>query len=197
MIQALPRYFLRGLLAVVPVTLTAYIVWLVVTTFDRWLAVASVLPRPIPGAGLVLTVALITLVGFLTRTFATRWLFRSVDKMLARLPFVKLIYTSLRDLIDAFVGDHKRFNKPVRVFLGDHSGIGVLAFQTRDDLSSIGLPDHVAVYFPQSYNFAGNVFVVPRSTVEILDVESTAVMAFIVSGGVSGELDRRATTTLA
>jgi len=190
-LQALPKYFLRGLLVVVPISVTVYIVWVVVATLDRWMAIEALLPRPIPGAGLVLTVGLITLVGFLAGNFATRWVFRSLDQTLGRLPFVKLIYTSLRDLTDAFVGDRKRFDKPVRVFLGERSGIALFAFQTRDDLSSIGLADHVAVYFPQSYNFAGNVFVVHRSRVEVLDVDSTAVMTFIVSGGVSGELDRR------
>jgi uncharacterized membrane protein len=191
-IQALPKYFLRGLLVVVPVSVTAYIVWVVVATLDRWLAIEALLPRPIPGAGLVLTIGTITLVGFLAGNIATRWVFRSLDEMFGRLPFVKLIYTSLRDLTDAFVGDRKRFDKPVRVFVGEGPGLALLAFQTRDDLTPIGLPDHVAVYFPQSYNFAGNVFVVPRSRVESLDVDSTTVMTFIVSGGVSGELDRSA-----
>lgn len=194
MFQALPKYFLRGLLAVVPVTVTVYIVWLVVTTLDRWLAIEALLPRPIPGAGLVLTLILITLVGFLAGNFATRWVFSTLDEALGRVPFVKLIYTSLKDLIDAFVGDRKRFDKPVRVFMDDGVGLAVLAFQTRDDLSLIGLPDHVAVYFPQSYNFAGNVLIVPKSRVEPVDLDSTTVMTFIVSGGVSGELHRSAAT---
>ena len=191
MLQALLKYFLRGLLVVVPVTATIYIVWLVVTTLDRWLSLDTILPRPVPGAGLVLTLVLITVVGFLAGNFATRWVFRSLDEVLGKVPFVKLIYASLRDLMDAFVGDRKRFGKPVRVFLESGGGLAVLAFQTRDDLAQIGLPDHVAVYFPQSYNFAGNVFAVPRSRVEVLDADSTMVMTFIVSGGVTGELDRR------
>jgi len=193
--QALPKYFLRGLLVVVPVTATIYIVWWVVTTLDAWLSIEAILPRPVPGVGLAATISLITLVGFLAGNFATRWVFRSLDGLLVRVPFVKLIYSSLRDLMDAFVGDRKRFGTPVRVFLDQGGGVAVLAFQTRDNLSPIGLPDHVAVYFPQSYNFAGNVFAVPRSRVEILDVDSTMVMTFIVSGGVTGDLDRRSAAT--
>ena len=90
--------------------------------------------------------------------------------------------------------DLARLSTLPALFMSETPGIAVLAFQTRDDLSPIGLPDHVAVYFPQSYNFAGNVFIVPKSRVEPIDVDSTTVMTFIVSGGVSGELERPAAT---
>ena len=74
---------------------------------------------------------------------------------------------------------------PVLVTLGEGSG-GFLGFATRDSLDVLGLPDHVAVYFPQSYNFAGNVLLFPRERVRPLEASSAQVMAFIVSGGVSG-----------
>ena len=65
-------------------------------------------------------------------------------------------------------------------------GVRILGFVTRDALHALGMPEHVAVYFPQSYNFAGQLLVVPRDHVEILDVPSSEVMTFIVSGGISG-----------
>lgn len=184
--QALARYFFRGLLVIVPVAVTIWVVTLVVATLDEWIPVSQLLERPVPGLGLAVTLVAIVVIGFLASNFATRWMFRTVDRTFARLPLVKLIYTSLRDLVDAFVGDRKRFDRPVRVRLGPEGSPSVPAFLTRDDLTGIGLDDHVAVYFPQSYNFAGNVLLVPRTRVEPIDLDSATVMTFIVSGGVSG-----------
>jgi uncharacterized membrane protein len=157
------RYFLRGSLVLVPLAATIYIVFLILRTIDQ------ILPIGVPGLGLVLTVGLITLVGFLTSNVLGRTAFDALDKALTSVPFIKLVYSSIRDLIGAFVGDKKSFDKPVMVSLSPGSGTKVLGFTTRERLEMLGLTDHVAVYLPQSYNFAGNLIVVPR-----------------VSGGVSG-----------
>ena len=103
---------------------------------------------------------------------------------LVLLPLLKLLYTSIRDLINAFVGDKKRFDRPVAVAFTESAR--ALGFVTRETLHGLHLPGHVAVYFPQSYNFAGNLLIVPKELVEPLDVHPTDMMAFIVSGGVSG-----------
>jgi uncharacterized membrane protein len=89
-------------------------------------------------------------------------------------------------LINAFVGDKKRFDRPVAVALMPGASTKALGFVTRDTLGHLEMTGHVAVYFPQSYNFAGNVLLVPREQVETLDVGSADIMAFIVSGGISG-----------
>ena len=187
MFQALARYFFRGLLVIVPLAVTVWVVALVVATLDAWIPVERLVDRPVPGLGLAITLALIFVVGFLASNFVTRWLFRTVDRAFAKLPLIKLIYTSLRDLVDAFVGERKRFDRPVRVRLGPDGSPSVPAFLTRDDLTALGLEDHVAVYFPQSYNFAGNVLLVHESRVEPIALDSATVMTFIVSGGVSGK----------
>ena len=110
----------------------------------------------------------------------------STDRALKRLPLVKLIYTSIKDLINAFMGDKKSFNRPVAVTVNPATGLKTLGFITRDGLHALGMPLHVAVYFPQSYNFAGYLAVVPREHVETLDVNSAELMTFIISGGISG-----------
>jgi len=160
-----------------------WVVWLVVTALDAW--VEPILGRRVPGAGLVLTLALITFVGVLAGAFATRELFRLTDRLFTRLPLVKLLYTSLRDLVEAFVGERKKFNRPVLVSSGT-GDIGFIGFLTREDLTPLGLPDRVAVYFPQSYNFAGNLIIVPRSAITPLEIDPGAAMTLIVSGGVTG-----------
>ena len=178
--KRLVRYFVRGCLVLAPLGLTAYILFTILRTIDRWLAIDT------PGVGLLLTLVLVTLVGALTSNVVGRTVFEAADRVLKRLPLVKLIYTSIKDLVNAFMGDKKSFNRPVSVLLNPATGMKALGFVTRDGLSQLDLPLHVAVYFPQSYNFAGYLALVPREHVEELDVNSAELMTFIISGGVSG-----------
>jgi len=175
-----PRYFLRGALVTAPLATTFYIVYWLLSLFDQ------ILPIGIPGLGIVITLALITLAGFLTSNVVGSSVFDTTESMLKRVPLVKLVYSSIKDLIGAFVGDRKSFDRPVVLYLSLGSAIKMLGFVTRDGLSQLGLADHVAVYLPQSYNFAGNLVIAPRELVEPLDVSSAELMTFIVSGGVSG-----------
>jgi uncharacterized membrane protein len=179
-LRKLPGYFLRGALVTAPLALTLYIIAWLLRTIDR------ILPVPIPGLGLVLTVTLITLIGFLTSNVVGRGVLEAIDRFLKRLPLVKLVYTSIKDLIGAFVGERRSFDRAVAVRLSADSPLRVLGFVTRPGLAVLGMPTHVAVYLPQSYNFAGNLVIVPAELVEQLDVTSSELMTFIVSGGVSG-----------
>jgi uncharacterized membrane protein len=184
--MSLTRYFLRGLLVLAPLAVTAWAAYTLIVWAEA-LAVRAGMPAArFPGAGLVLTLALIMLVGFLASNFLTRWVFAGVEQLLGKLPLVKLLYTSIRDLVSAVVGDKKRFDKPVLVELFPLPDAKVLGFVTRSDLELLGLADQVAVYVPQSYNFAGNLVILPAARVTPIDAETSAVMTFIVSGGVSG-----------
>ncbi len=139
----------------------------------------------VPGLGLVLILTVTLLAGFLVSSFLTRWLMAIPGRIFQRLPLVKMIYGSIKDLFDAFVGDKKSFDKPVLVQLVPGGAARVVGFVTNEDLSVLGIPDQVAVYLPQSYNFAGNMIVVPKDAVTPMQAESGDVMKFIVSGGVS------------
>lgn len=176
----LVRYLIRGSLVLAPLGATLYVMWLALSTIDR------ILPVGIPGLGLLLTLGLVALVGFLTSNVVGASVVELGERQLARLPLFKLIYGSIKDLIDAFVGDKRRFSRPVLVALDASGAIKTLGFVTRDPLEFADQPDFVGVYFPQSYNFAGNVLLVRRDRIEPLPVESGQVMTFIVSGGVSG-----------
>lgn len=179
--RRLATYFLRGLVLVAPVAVTLYVCWAVFVRLDSWIGL------PIPGAGFVLTLVVITLVGMLGSNLVTRGVVAGIDSVLERLPFVRLLYTSSKDLLSAFVGEHRRFDRPVSVSLAPAGGDGarLLGFVTADTLDDLGFAGHVAVYLPQAYNFAGNLVVVPADRVRPLAAESAEVMAFIVSGGVS------------
>ncbi len=173
------NYFLSGLIFIAPVALTLYICYLIFVTVDGWLQL------PIPGAGFVLTILIITGVGFLTSNFLARRALEWLEGLLTRLPFVRLVYTAIKDVLGAFVGEKKRFDKPVAVALGPDGSPMALGFVTQESLAQLGLADHVAVYLPQSYNFAGQLLVCPAARVTPLAAPSSDLMAFIVSGGVT------------
>jgi uncharacterized membrane protein len=124
--------------------------------------------------------------GFLASNFFTRRLLSFVERQLDRLPLLRLLHVSLKDLMSAFVGEKRRFNQPVLVDMGADGRVKVAGFVTRDSMAQYGRPDDVAVYFPQAYNFAGQVVIVPRTAVTAIARDSSDVMAFIVSGGVTG-----------
>ena len=187
-LRSLAKYFLRGLIIVVPIAVTAIAVRWMFVEIDTWINVERLLNRKVPGAGLVLTAVAITLVGFLASNFATRWVFLALEDLLERTPLVKLVYTSLKDIVGAFVGEQKKFNRPVLVALARGGDVATIGFVTRSGLAELGLAEHVAVYVPQAYNIGGNVVVVPSDRVTPLDADPAKVMTFIVSGGVTGEL---------
>jgi uncharacterized membrane protein len=179
MTRRIATFFFRGLILLAPLAITAYVCVFLFRWIDGWLGL------PIPGAGFIATLILITLVGLLGSNLLTRGAVSFFDRILNRLPFVNLVYGSTRDLVKAFVGEKRRFDKPVLVQLVPGSNAHVLGFVTQESLTRLGLDDMVSVYVPQSYNFAGQLFVFPDSTVQRLDASSSAVMAFIISGGVT------------
>ncbi len=176
----LTRNFFEGLFLLVPVVVTVVVVLKVFEVIDGWLNI------PIPGLGFLITLILITLAGRLASNVFFQGALGSFEKLLTRTPFIKLVYTSLKDLIEAFRGEKKRFDRPVMVTLTPGGHAKAIGFVTRKSMDMFGLADHMAVYFPQSYNFAGNLLVFHKEQVRPLDAESAEVMAFIVSGGVSG-----------
>jgi uncharacterized membrane protein len=177
--RTLLRHFAQGALIAVPIAVTLYVVFTLVTFVD------GLLHFGIPGLGLFVTLALLTLLGFIASSVIGTRLIVVTEAMLRRLPLVKILYSAIRDLVGAFVGDRKGFDRPVLVHMpgGD---VKLFGFATRDLLPFAGLERHVAVYFPQSYNFAGNVVAVPKACVTPLDVKSSEFMSFVISGGIAG-----------
>jgi uncharacterized membrane protein len=173
-------YFGRGLVLLAPLVITAWVCWQLFTTVDGWLGL------PIPGAGFVATLALITVMGFLGSTFLSRTVVAMVEGLMARLPFVRLLYGSTKDLLSAFVGERRRFDRPVLLSLTAEGTVQVVGFITQDSLEGIGVPDRITVYCPHSYNFSGQLYVASAAQVRPLDMASADAMAFVVSGGVTG-----------
>jgi uncharacterized membrane protein len=176
--RTLTRSFAQGLLVLAPVGITLWIVVVTVTTLDAWLDTS------IPGLGIVIAALGITLIGYLTGNVVGTKLLEWLEAGLQRVPLIRILYNALRDLFGAFVGSQRKFDKPVAVDV-DQNGLKVLGFLTSEGFDDPQLEGHVSVYLPESYNFAGNLIVVPKHRVRPLDAEGAEFMAFIVSGGVT------------
>jgi len=150
----------------------------------RWLD--SRLNLPYPGLGFVIILTGITIFGYFSSIFAFRRMGEWFDHLVNRIPLVKLVYSSIKDLLAAFVGDKKKFDRPVLVTINKENQLHRIGFITQSDLSELGLSDMVVVYFPQSYAVAGDHYVVPKESIKPLNISGTVAMKFIVSGGVSG-----------
>lgn len=174
------RYFIRGVLLIVPFALTGYIISIAINWMDRIIRIN------IPGLGMVITVAAITLFGYLGSSLLVRSIFDAIEKFVIKVPLISLIYTSLKELIAAFVGNKKKFDKPVLVTINAERRIQRIGFITQPDLENLNLSGSVAVYVPQSYSFSGELYIVPKEIVKPLsNMSGTEVMKFIISGGVT------------
>lgn len=190
--KKLADYFLKGLVVFVPMALTVFLLIWAFTSLDA--VFRKFLPVSFPGMGILLTVALILVIGFVASNFLGKRLFALVEKIFTGLPLVKLLYSAVKDMIEAFAGEKKSFDKPVIASVIPGGAVQVVGFVTQESLENLGLSEYVAVYLPQSYNFAGNVLLFPKESVKPLQMESSQAMTFIVSGGVSRGFPERQST---
>ena len=171
--------FIKGLAILAPLAVT---VWGVVTVYKT---LSSFNLSKWPWLDPLLILLGITVLGMLASVLLLQPIFNFLEGLMQKTPLVKIIYTSIKDLMDAFVGDKKKFNKPVIVQLYSDGSLKKIGFITQEDLGYLGLPGQVSVYLPHSYNFSGNMFVVDKEKVTPLDADPTDVMKFVVSGGVT------------
>ncbi|MES2653004.1 MAG: DUF502 domain-containing protein [Bacteroidota bacterium] len=189
--KALLNYLIKGLLIVVPVALSVFIVVWAVTTVDSWLNINNILGvdpktganRNIPGLGLGLVLTIILIAGIFVTNFVTEPMYSWFKRMMNRLPLLNFIFSSIKDLTEAFVGDEKKFNHPVLVDV--EGGMKRIGFLTQNDLTKLDLPGDAVVYFPFSYSFAGQVYIVSKDKIKPLNMSAADAMKLVVSGGVS------------
>lgn len=182
-------YFVQGIVYIVPVFVTIYVVYIVVRFFDTILHNYISDKYFIPGSGIIIAFLVVTLVGFIIRHLLPASLKLFTGRLLNRAPFLHIIYSSLKDLLNAFVGKEKKFTQPVLFVLNKENGIEKLGFLTRQELNDFGLKEKVAVYCPHSYNFSGELFIVPKENVRIIDQSPADIMKFIISGGITSLSD--------
>jgi uncharacterized membrane protein len=189
------KYLLQGILLIVPLAITITVIFKVLGWIDNIIPnnfIPLELPLlgkfsigAVPGIGILTLLLSLTLLGYLGSTFIARPFIKYFQRLLTKAPLIKVIYTAVKDLLGAFVGKEKKFSHPVMVKMGDQN-IHKLGFITQEDLSGLGINEgFTAVYFPHSYAFSGNLYIVENNNITRLKSKSADVMKFIVSGGVT------------
>ena len=179
------RSFLQGLLILSPIAITAFVIY---TVFDR---IDSILIEWVPrGLGFIIVLSVVTIIGYLgTRFFIGRLLFDGFDYLLEHIPGIRFLYGSLKEMMDSFVGDKKRFNQPVWVCTNLSPEVWRIGFMTRKELAGLGMSGKVAVYLPHAYAISGYVILVEEHTIKpITSMSAAEAMKFAVSGGVASDV---------
>jgi uncharacterized membrane protein len=196
--RKLLQLFLQGIIVLAPIVIT---IWVIVSFFE-W--IDGILPKfahtifpnivkqdafgnveHIPGLGFIVVIALVLLVGWLSSLFFVGKLVDVFDKVLEKTPGIKFIYSSVKDFLEAFAGNKKKFDKPVLVNV-DASDVWRIGFITRATASDLDMQEHLVVYVPHSYAISGITYIVPKDRVKPLNNISAAdAMKFTVSGGVT------------
>lgn len=184
------QYFLQGILVTAPLAITVYLIYSFITFVDSWLpifteqdAAGNIINRNY-GVGFVVIIIALIVIGYLSSNFITSRLFSLFDRWLERTPGVRFIYSSIKDLFEAFAGNKKKFTKPVLVSIFDPAVFQV-GFITDENPSEFALKDYVTVYIPMSYSFAGNTYIVPLSRIKMVEnITASEALKYAISGGV-------------
>jgi uncharacterized membrane protein len=180
-------YFFQGLIYIAPLGITIYVIYFLFTVIDGFIRgyIQKIFDINIPGLGIVVIFVIITLLGLIGSTIIARPIKRLFRKLMDKAPLLKVIFSAIRDLLSAFVGKEKKFDQPVLVIVNTISNLEKMGFMTQKDLSDMDIMDKVSVYFPHSYNFSGEMFIVPKELVRPINIPPAEAMKFIVSGGVA------------
>ena len=197
MFRKLWNAMVRGLVVVLPMALTAWLLWWLGTSVESLLHQAIILFVPEdeyrPGMGIVAAVLLLIAAGTLVNAFIVRRVLAAWERLMDRIPIVKSVYGAVRDFVQMLPasGERRELRRVVLVRFGDAAAIG---FVTRDDAAELGLgpagDGAVAVYFPMSYQIGGYTLLVPRARVEPLDLPIESAMRMVLTGGMSGAAPR-------
>lgn len=180
-LKKLFRYFIQGVIILAPIGITVYVLYWLFNQVDSIL-------RPyvnIPGLGFAIIIVFVLLVGWLSSNFLMGSAINFFDHLIERTPGIKFIYTSTKDFFEAFAGDKRKFNRPIlaNVFADD---VWIVGFLTDEEMQKFDMgADKVAVYVPQAYNFAGQLYILPHDKVRKIEhITAGEAMKYAVTGGV-------------
>jgi uncharacterized membrane protein len=176
------RFFIQGLIIIAPIAITGYVLyWL----FEKVDSILRPVLGNIPGLGFLIIIAFVVLVGWVSSNFLMGSAINFFDQWMERTPGIKFIYSSTKDFFEAFAGDKRKFNKAVlaNVFADD---VWIVGFLTDEEMKKFDMGNEkVAVYVPQAYNFAGQLYILPRDKVRKIEhITSGEAMKYAVTGGV-------------
>ncbi len=181
------NYFLQGLILFIPLIITGFILLRLFDFFAGMFSFVGFSNYPVLNAflGLLGTVGFVFFLGILASTYIFKQFFSFVEDKLEHVPFIRHIYSPVKDFTNAFVGNKKKFNKPVLVLTNPVAEIEEIGFITQEDLKDFNIKDKVAVYLPFSYSLSGKVIIVPAKNIKRLEADAADAMKFVVSGGVT------------
>lgn len=194
----LAQLFFQGVIVLAPIGIT---VWVIVSLFNwvdnflpnilnsmfpiRFASVNGQIPK-VTGLGFVVVISLVLLVGWLSSLYFMEKLVSVFDKVLERTPGIKIIYSSVKDFLEAFAGNKKKFDVPVLVNV-DSQDVWRIGFITQENTAHFGMADYITVYVPHSYAISGITFIIPMSRIKKLPkgISAAEAMKYVVSGGVT------------
>jgi uncharacterized membrane protein len=197
-VARLLQFFFQGLIVIAPIGITIWVVLGLFNAVDNILPnfIHAILPnvvpkdaegnlQKIPGLGFMVVIVLVVVIGWVSSLFVVGRLVEVLDKVLESTPGIKFIYSSVKDFLEAFAGNKKKFDRAVLVNV-DGEDVWRIGFITQQSVTDFGLEHHVAVYVPHSYAISGITYFVPNHKIKLIDNISPAdTMKFAVSGGVT------------
>ena len=185
------KYFLQGLVLFIPLGITIIVFVKLFQFFEGLFSFVGLTGNPFFDTliSFACLVVFITIIGVLASSFIFKKLFSFLEVRLEHAPFIRHIYSPIKDFMNAFMGNKKKFTKPVLVLTNPQANIQEVGFITQDDLTDWGISDKIAVYLPMSYSFSGRLIIIPKTQITILNVDGSEAMKFIISGGVT-EIDK-------
>ena len=192
------RYFIQGVIILAPIGITAYVLYWLFERVDGILrpAVYAITGMNIPGIGFIIILLFVVLVGWISSNFLMGSAINFFDQLMERTPGVKFIYSSTKDFFEAFAGDKKRFNRAVLASAFSED-VWIVGFLTDEEMRKFDMgADKVAVYVPQAYNFAGQLYILPRTKVRKIEhINAGEAMKYAVTGGVVDLDEERSAVT--
>jgi uncharacterized membrane protein len=180
-------FFVQGLILFIPIIITLAILYQMYHFFQGIFSFFGIVENTLLNTiiGLAITVGAITAMGVVASSYVFTKFFSVVEDKLEHAPFIRHIYAPIKDFTNAFMGNKKRFNKPVLVITNPQANIEEIGFLTNEDLTELHIKEKVAVYLPYSYSLSGRLVIVPRNQIKPLDADAADTMKFVVSGGVA------------
>jgi uncharacterized membrane protein len=197
-LASVAQLFFQGVVVLAPIGVT---IWVVVSLFNwvdnflpnllnfifplQFAEVNGQIPK-VTGLGFVVAITLVLIVGWLSSLFFVERLMSIFDKILEKTPGVKIIYSSVKDFLEAFAGNKKKFDQPVLVNV-DSTDVWRIGFITQQNTEHFGLKDFVTVYVPHSYAISGITYIVSADRIKKMPkgVNASEAMKYVVSGGVT------------
>ena len=208
-LSSVAQLFFQGVVVLAPIGVT---IWVIVSLFNwvdnflpnllnfifplQFAEVNGQIPK-VTGLGFVVAITLVLLVGWLSSLFFVERLVSIFDKLLEKTPGVKIIYSSVKNFLEAFAGNKKKFDQPVLVNV-DSADVWRIGFITQKNTEHFGLKDFVTVYVPHSYAISGITYIVSADRIKKMPkgVNASEAMKYVVSGGVTTVDDAEGTSTV-